>query len=136
MAILLNTPESFEQGHGEAPLQYALIQLIDFRVQIIQRTVTLVFQYGNLVDGGWVPGPKKKTVIRDKAAVTGSGVDPADGVFKVMEIEPANPAFTDLASLALMAVKAADAGERYLDVISRDLHQHFINQGYYEGVIV
>lgn len=136
MPIQLTTPFSYSPGHGQPSEDYNIVMLIDFRVRIIERSVTFSLIYGNIVDEVWVPGqaPPNKITVKDKPAVMGQGIDPEDGVWKTMEVEPADPAFTTLSNN--LAVKAEHVGIPHLMAVGGDLYQYFVDAGYYAGTVI
>lgn len=136
MPILLTTPHIEPAVHDQPEETYVFVQLVDFRVKVTEATTVLVTQYGNVVDGSWVPGriPVRRFVVRDTPAETGLGVDPADGEQKVMEVVPASTAFTEL--VAALMVAQGDVGKNYLAALGGHLLQWLIDQGYYVGVVL
>lgn len=139
MPITLTTPYK----------DYTQVKIVDVREGVLRKMLFVKFQYGDTVDGIWVPGVilPEEELIRNAEAVT-------DGE---QEIAPADPAYDDLVNATAPGVTFEDksADPRWkkvtishpthgdLDVyvqltycaIGDGLYQYALDEGWYIGTI-
>jgi len=115
MTILLDTPLDYPPGHGLPSEVLAEVQIVEFKVDVTGRAITIHVQYGNTVNDHWVPGSSPTYQIR-------LADEPEQINFATGEGSPANPAFSMIVGLTFVA--ADDVGERLYDVVARSLFKH------------
>lgn len=122
MPILLDTPH---KGYAEA-------KIVEIRLRIERRSLFLLFQYGDTIDGAWVAGTiqaEEKLIVDAEQVLDGAGG----------EVRAADPVYSALvASSSATADDVAvpgDGGFNCYVGTARNLYQHAIDSGWYEGSI-
>jgi hypothetical protein len=125
MTIALTTPLSYDPGHGGATETLNEIKIIDFHVSIVEAWLTLVTQYGNTVEGVWIPGsaPGHDITIRNTPEILHPD-DPEQSI-------PADPAYNILVGTSLTS--AADVP--VYSEVSDGLYQYLLDKAHYVGTI-
>lgn len=129
MPLDLTTPYVYNLGHGQGSATYAQVKIVGFTADIEPDPVTtLRIQYGDTVDGVWVPGvaPIEYPVIADVPAEVGY----VDGDF--VEVTPGDPKYTDWVA----STSAASTETLLKDEMAAALYTYLCEQEGFEGVIV
>lgn len=137
MPIALATPHHYEPGHGDPGVDYNLVIISGMNMLSTQRTLVLTMQYGNVdASGNWIPSPEPERRIRIQniPARTQGGTDPEDGLWKEIEVAPADPVFDNLKDGFVIGL--GDLNSNGYDVTGAYLYQYLIDNGHYSGVIV
>ena len=125
MTIALTTPFTYDPGHGNTPESLGEVKIIDFHVSIVESWLTLVTQYGNTVEGVWLPGsaPGHDITIRNTPEITHPD-DPGQSI-------PADPAYNILVGTSLTTA----TGVPVYGEVSNGLYQYLIDNVHYVGTI-
>lgn len=122
MPILLDAPHK----------GYAEVKIVEIRLRIQRRSLFLLFQYGDTIDGAWLAGhivPEEKLVRNLEQILDGKGG----------EVRPADPAYDILvASSKATADDVAVTGDGGFNCYvgtARNLYQYAIDSGWYEGQV-
>lgn len=152
MPLQLDTPHTYNPGHGAAPEVYPLLFIRQQTVDTFRGHLVLKLSYGVLdarQPRGWRPSPEapKPVRLRNVPAVTQPGLqtveieDPDDPeqtieveVTVEVEVTPANPVFDNL--LTGFVIQQADVGERAWDVVADFMYQILIDAGLHAGTVI
>ncbi len=123
--IVLDTPHAYDPGHSKPAEVHNHVFLREFESDSTGRRMTLMFQYGNVVNGNWVAGnaPDDRVVIENLPAQIDPS-DPGQGV-------PEDPAFNVLVGTTL--VDQAHVGLPLYGVVANSLYLHILSRGHYQG---
>ncbi len=124
MPIILDTPLQIPQTHGEPAETYSEVEIVDFHVDIKRRQLRIITEYGNTVNGVWLPATKaaaKPVIVENRDAHVGPG-----GVEM-----PANPAFDILVGTTY----PTSLSLTLFDNTAIALYTYLIASGYYVGTI-
>ena len=120
MPISLTTAFSYEPGHGQSTISYGEVKIICFTQVTEENRIDMHVQYGDTVDGKWVPGvvPVHMLSIQDTPA-----------------IPPDIPAGNDYLMFVGTKYPTSTSNLLYVEV-ANTLYQYLIDQGLYAGTIV
>jgi len=126
MPIVLTTPFSFDPGHGQPVESYGEMKIVEFVCGVQESQIRMRCQYGDTVDGTWVPGnaPESAHVVEDRPAA---------------ENVPATSDYTDLVAASRTTaddeITPGDGGHSIYVGAARELYEWLIARGIYDGTI-
>jgi hypothetical protein len=115
MPITLTTPIQTGALDPEGP--YEEVKILEFTPNAVNKTIVILCQYGNTVNGEWVPGIKAG-IVADQGFIVR---DEGEG--------------TDYTIMAAKLIVADDVGKSFYDRISGILYQWLLDKGHYVGTI-
>lgn len=126
MTIALTTPLTYDPGQewgGTEVLNE--VKIVEFHVSIAESHLTLVTQYGNTVDGVWIPGsaPGHDITVRNAPEI----LHPDDPELSI----PANPAYNILVGTSLTSA----TGVPVYGEVSAGLYQYLLDSEHYVGTV-
>lgn len=143
--ILLETPHTYDPGHGQPSIVYPKVAIAHVGLGISKDRIIFTMQYGDgaVILGTWQSKmkPFKLPPIQDKAAVMAIGEGPLDPedpdspiVMQQYEAEPASTDFTDMRDGLI--VRPEHVGIPFYHALGGEWYQYLIDKGYYSGTIV
>ena len=125
MTIALTTPLEYPAEHGCPAETLGEVKIIDFHVSIVESWLTITTQYGNTVDGTWIPGcaAGNEITVRNEPAQ----FDPADLENSIL----ADPAYNILVGTSLTSA----AGVPTYGEVSKGLYQFLVDKEHYIGTV-
>jgi len=115
MPITLTTP--IQTGAVDSNGPYTEVKLAPITLDPTTDSVWLVCQYGNTVNGIWVPGVNVGVVANKSFCVKDAGED------------------TDYTDMVTKLIEQSDVGKSFYDRIATILYQWLLDKGHYIGTI-
>ena len=130
MPLALTTPLNCGASDAtENVTQYAQVKIIKQEIDIENRRITIKVQYGNTIEGAWVPAMPIGQVNRPSQYL----------IYNIPESEDENgdpvPADPEYNTIVAAAVSTA-ADQRAYDITASYLYQWLIDKGYFAGTVV
>lgn len=132
MPIELTTPLSHDPGHGKPIEIYAHVKIVDIRMRIEKRKLTLTCNYGNKEpDGSWSGGKTHPRVIliQNTPPIPGPPEVPADPAYDTLMA-------TTFASSTSNPLYAEVAASLYTWLLETDDPEKDPGEKYYEGTVI
>lgn len=127
MSILLDTPQSFDPGHGQPSIQYPEVKIVQVDHEIVAKRLVMHLQYGETVAGEWSGSPHMEK--HAEAIENFAGNPDGDGGGWLPGQEP-DPAY----DLFMVSQFASSTQTHLYDENARALYQYLLDAGVYEGV--
>lgn len=133
MPIQLDTPHSFDPGHGQAVEQYTHVKIASFHAEVEESELIIIMRYGTIDPntGSWVAGvapPLQHRIWNEPDRLGPRSVEFPEG-------EPIE-GHDDYDDMVNAAVTQLPPGSRVYDEFGLAIYQHLIAEGIYAGQIV
>lgn len=124
MSITLDTPIQQPPLHGAPAATYGEVKIIVVGLSLVEKQLALTCQYGDTVDGDWVPSPLPSivhTLCNHEQVISNQEV--------LVEADPAYDLF-------MVGAFASSTSTYLYDEVAESLYQYLIDEGIYAGTIV